>query len=153
MKADEYDPPTLELDYTLCKIHSMGLLLTQAALDECVEPDLFCLADLGRVITDQADHGLEILFEVQAEIRAKKSEATTNHAKNSKLQPTEPVRYPSHENSNSRSLSVSYLFYLVFGFLVAISTILPCHARRSERGRLLCRNIGSFLATCGPWHS
>jgi len=151
--TDEHDPPTLELDYTLCKIHSMGLLLTQAALDECVEPDLFCLADLGRVITDQADHGLEILFEVQAEIRAKKSEATSSLDQKSKLQPTEPVRYPSHENLNSRSLFVSYLFHLVFGFLIAISAILPYHARRFWKERLLCRSTGSSLRICGPWRS
>ena len=61
-----YDQPTLELDQIFNKIHSMGLLITQAALCEGVKPDLPCLADLGRIITEQADHGLEVLLE-QAE--------------------------------------------------------------------------------------
>ena len=44
-----------DMEIALCKLNSMGELLTVACTTESVEPSLETLADLGRVISELAD--------------------------------------------------------------------------------------------------
>jgi len=55
------DDVLLKLDLALCKLDSLGRILTQLATDEGQEPDLASFADLGRVIEGQAASGLELI--------------------------------------------------------------------------------------------
>jgi len=57
------EPATLDLDRTLCAIESLGRILTALSLAESTEIDLHWLADLGRVISQQAMNALDIVTE------------------------------------------------------------------------------------------
>ena len=50
----------LQLDETICKLESMGTILTQLATNEEDEPELTSLADLGRIIQSLAMEALEL---------------------------------------------------------------------------------------------
>jgi hypothetical protein len=54
-----------ELDVILCKLESLGTVLTQLTTMEDQKPDLTSIADLGRLIREQAETGLERICEGQ----------------------------------------------------------------------------------------
>ena len=49
-----HDEAYVLLDTTICKLESLGTILTQLATMENQYPDLSSLADLGRLISEQA---------------------------------------------------------------------------------------------------
>ena len=51
----------LEIDRHLCRLHSLGAILTQVCSMEAPETDIVSLADLGRVIRDEADFTLNLI--------------------------------------------------------------------------------------------
>ena len=57
--------PLVQLDETICKLESMGTILTQLATNEEEEPELTSLADLGRIIQWLAMEALELTISQQ----------------------------------------------------------------------------------------
>ncbi len=55
----------VQLDETICKLESMGTILTQLATNEEEEPELTSLADLGRIIQWLAMEALELAISQQ----------------------------------------------------------------------------------------
>jgi len=51
----------MELDQTLCVLHSLGTVITQVCNLETVEPDYPSLADMGRLVTEKANNVLETI--------------------------------------------------------------------------------------------
>jgi len=54
-----------QLDVTICKLESMGTILTLLATHEGQDPDLSSLADLGRVIQFLAMEALELKIRIE----------------------------------------------------------------------------------------
>ena len=52
---------THEMDTTFCKLESLGSMLTQLSTMENQAPDMTALADLGRLISEQAMKGLDLI--------------------------------------------------------------------------------------------
>ncbi len=52
-----------DLDHTICKLESLGTVLTHLATMECQEPDMTALADIGRLIAEHATAALDMLYE------------------------------------------------------------------------------------------
>ena len=50
----------VQLDKTICKLESLGTILTQLTTMESQDPDLSSLADLGRLISEQAMIALDL---------------------------------------------------------------------------------------------
>ena len=51
------------LDHSICKLNSLGTILTQLTTMEDQKPDLESLADMGRLIRQEAQMALEMLSE------------------------------------------------------------------------------------------
>ncbi len=51
------------LDHTICKLESLGTVLTHLATMECQAPDMTALADIGRLIAEHATAALDMLYE------------------------------------------------------------------------------------------
>ena len=49
------------MDERLCRLHSFGILLTQLCQQETLSPDIPSLADLGKVIAEEADLVLNMI--------------------------------------------------------------------------------------------
>jgi hypothetical protein len=58
-----------ELDETICKLESMGTILTQLATDEGQPPERTSLADLGRVIQFLAMEALDLKIKIEKKIK------------------------------------------------------------------------------------
>jgi hypothetical protein len=54
-----------ELDKAICKLESMGTILTQLATNEGQELELSSLADLGRIIQSLAMEALDLTTEIE----------------------------------------------------------------------------------------
>ncbi len=52
-----------EMDRLFCILHSLGTIITQVCNLETEEPDIPSLADLGRLVREKADFGLEQIQE------------------------------------------------------------------------------------------
>ena len=63
-------PNALELEKTICALESLGRLLTTVSLAEDTEIELDCLADLGRVISQQAMKALDYVLESEPRVTA-----------------------------------------------------------------------------------
>ena len=50
-----------DLELILCKMKSLGTILTHLSTMECQDPDMTSLADLGRIIQEQTTTGLEVI--------------------------------------------------------------------------------------------
>ena len=50
-----------DLELILCKMKSMGTILTHLSTMKCQGPDMTSLADLGRIIQEQTTTGLEVI--------------------------------------------------------------------------------------------
>lgn len=51
----------MELDQTLCVLHSLGTVITQVCYLETEKPDYPSLADMGRLVTEKANDVLETI--------------------------------------------------------------------------------------------
>ena len=51
----------MELDQTLCVLHSLGTIITQVCNLETEEPDYPSLADMGRLVTEKANNVLDAI--------------------------------------------------------------------------------------------
>ena len=56
-------PNITELDKTICKLESLGSILIRLVENESQEPDFSELADLGRIISEQAMTALDLLHD------------------------------------------------------------------------------------------
>ncbi len=51
----------MELDQTLCVLHSLGTVITQVCNLETEEPDYPSLSDMGRLVTEKANNVLDTI--------------------------------------------------------------------------------------------
>lgn len=54
-----------DLESILCKMKSLGTILTHLSTMECQEPDMTSLADLGKIIQEQMIIGLDVIEDSQ----------------------------------------------------------------------------------------
>jgi len=64
-QIDTVQETYFQLDETICKLESMGTILTQLATNEGQEPELSSLADLGRVIQFLAMEALDLKTKIE----------------------------------------------------------------------------------------
>jgi len=77
MNESTQDPLT-HLDEAICKLESMGTILTLLATTEAEEPEMTSLADLGRIIQSLAMEALEIVSDMEFASRTDNKEDGTS---------------------------------------------------------------------------